>query len=136
MSEYLWPARAEYLRRGTPVKDRIGRRWLVLGPPRGTAHVFDTAGGPSLMVRETRLDLRDVTARAHAAMAYTRTDNGGAPYLTKPLLDVLDRYEVGTTDRLPVEHDAEVLCRMRALDEFVTVAEARAALEWAEGVTS
>ena len=97
--DHLWPARPEYLRRGTPVHA-------------GHGHVS--------------IDLRDVTARAHAAMAHTTVNS-----LTGTTLCSDDwRAFIGGS----ALYYRTVLRRMRSLDESVTVAEARAALEWAESV--
>jgi hypothetical protein len=119
--DYLWPARPEYLRRGTPL------RWLTgggeYGRP-GDLHLYcEQRGVPGdAVMRLCALDLRDVTARAHAAMAYTFC---GPPVCT----DV--HVKIGGST-WTTEH--ETLARMRMLDESVTVDEAREALGWAERV--
>ena len=129
--DYLWPARPEYLRRGTPALVSGWRDVIVCDEPEmrdrysmRAACIDDGAReGPEPLwpaVRAVSIDLRDVTARAHAAMAYTFVE-------PPPCADV--RVRVGG----PYPFD-ETLARMRMLDESVTVAEARAALEWAESV--
>jgi hypothetical protein len=84
-------------------------------------------------VSRARLDLRDETARAHAAMPYTatswpgRTNAGNVPMGCEVACWIASRY-----------HDtphARVLCRMRCMDPSVTVAEARAALDWAHAAS-
>ena len=81
-------------------------------------------GGHWMDAADVRLDLRDVTARAHAAMPYT-TISGGVPVLLDALWATPD--QKGNL--------AHVLCRMRAIDETVTVEQARAALDWAHAQT-
>jgi hypothetical protein len=129
MTDHLWPARAEYLRRGTPVvnKEYNGERAAMLV----FCHAFTDSEGEhydvaiedydvlTALLDDLSLDLRDPTARAHAAMAYTENgDHTGYPVC----IDVLGEWP---------KH-AVVLERMRAMDESVTVDEARAALGWAE----
>ena len=74
-----------------------------------------------------RLHLANETARAHAAWLYTVVVGGDA------------LHQVTGTDEIcsavVTDHDEamlEILCRMRAGDESVTPAEARAALDWAK----
>lgn len=136
MTDHLWPARPEYLRRGTPVWEG-GCPWLV--------DSVDADGACCLVADEEtdhatthtiRIDLRDVTARAYAAMAYTLTGYmGWSPGLRVISTLTVAHLEVplGRERRQVWEH-VQVLRRMRALDESVTVAEARAALLWAESV--
>lgn len=84
--------------------------------------------------RHIKINLRDVTTRAHVAMPYTIVGRSAVANATTK------------TPKGPIEvqcfvlgdfHDnlqADILCRMRALDESVTVEEAREALAWAEGL--
>lgn len=133
---HLWPARPEYLRRGTPVwiqRDHPawawdpGTVWCAAPDENGLRTVAVLHPGRTDWlhwcrpdIRHLRLDLRDVTARAHAAWAH-HTWRRGTPYLA---------------ERLPMgsEHGS-VLTRMAHGDPSVTVAEARTALAWAEEVT-
>jgi hypothetical protein len=131
--DYLWPARPEYLRRGTPV---------YFADPDGTglyAGLIEDRDD----ARGYRLDLRDVTARAHAAMAYTVISRSSAwaeavadgAILNDPSIMVEDDSEPGGLALTPeARRMVDLLCRMRMLDESVTVAEAREALAWAERV--
>ena len=132
--DYLWPARPEYLRRGTPTY------WLE--PDTGDLYRGEMSDSDD--PDQYLLDLRDVTARAHAAMAYTVVTGIGAVEITDPLARALrvSRLEAGVTFASPsraaewwlARAHAERLTRMRCMDESVTVAEARAALAWAESV--
>lgn len=90
------------------------------------------------------LDLDDPTARAHAAWAYTRAaptgrirpDNRIAPVETALRIQAVSSSATRADYKAWTEahHHVGVLIRMRASDESVTVAEARAALLWAERV--
>lgn len=136
MSDPLYPARPGMLRRGTPV--------IALGCA-VEAVVVSVDGSDALLCgsdgwrgwsaeHATALDLRDVTTRAHAAMAYTAVTCHAEVWPS----DALDRacpevemviYGQITSGRA---HDAwETLQRMRVLDLEVTLTEARAALDWA-----
>jgi hypothetical protein len=133
--DYLWPARPEYLRRrstvvltGGPFDGHIG---TVEEVSARAAYVrWDDSGrlgfGAGVLGAMVGIDLRDLTARAHAAMAWTSTlthaDIGPVPELRAR------RREPGGDAAL------RALCRMRAMDESVTVDEAREALGWAERV--
>ena len=79
------------------------------------------------VMRLCMLDLRDVTARAHAAWRYFGPD-GMIPAL------VAEIERQGTAGWLALKRYVDILYRMRCGDESVTVAEARAALGWAESV--
>ena len=139
---HLYPAREGMLRRGTSVEDRVGRRWVAAEAPRGTAAVFATVNGPALMLRESNLDLRDVTTRAHASMLYTCVVYGNGPAVVHVRHALIDEmYALLHVHGLSNEHAAaleavHILPRMRAGDETVTVEEARAALDWAHEVTT
>jgi hypothetical protein len=129
--DYLWPARPEYLRRGTPL------RWLTgdgeYGRP-GDLHLYcEQRGVPGdAVMRLCALDLRDVTARAHAAWAYTRATTRGLELHFNGKMYLW----AGELSSLPGDAVAmyEILCRMACGDESVTVDEAREALAWAERV--
>jgi hypothetical protein len=140
--DYLWPARPEYVRRGTPL------RWLTgdgeYGRP-GDLHLYcEQRGVPGdAVMRLCALDLRDVTARAHAAMAYTVISRSSAwaeavadgEVLDDPTMMVEDDSEPGGVALTPeARRMVDILCRMRMLDESVTVDEAREALGWTERV--
>lgn len=147
MSDHLWPARAEYHRTGTPVADvyvewddedgtRSGRidGFIVVADPEGSV-VVDYAGNlwHDVLPDGCHLDLRDVTARAHAAMAWTQVDTAGGYVRVSPstaLGAARDR-----RDHVSRRH-IEILCRMRAMDESVTAKEACATLAWAELVAT
>jgi hypothetical protein len=84
-----------------------------------------------------------VTARAHAAMAYTVISRSSAwaeavadgEVLDDPTMMVEDDSEPGGLALTPeARRMVDILCRMRMLDESVTVDEAREALAWAERV--
>lgn len=142
MADYIHPARPEYLRRGTPVVlvgkypgvvidvdiTKDGARVCAAGP--------DTAGDPSECwwdLDEVPLDFRDPTARAHAAWAYTFVLPDGTAVCWHRLTKIAIDARVNRDDFSLLEH-LTILCRMAAGDLTVTVAEARAALLWAEGV--
>lgn len=144
---YLWNARVEYIRtmtRGAYLHDdgEIEETWFTAGhvdgpvftpawarphhadhPPNGVSALDDGSIGDwwELDERSTWIDLRDVTARGHAAMAWTELDATGVPCRSPHHPATGDAYRW-----------APILCRMRALDESVTVEEARGALAWAE----
>jgi hypothetical protein len=72
------------------------------------------------------LDLRDETARAHAAVPYTATTTH---------CDIGPSALIGRAGCIASPQHWRTLCRMRMLDESVTVAEARAALDWAHAAS-
>jgi hypothetical protein len=127
----LWPARPEYVRRGTPL------RWLTgdgeYGRP-GDLHLYcEKRGVPGdAVMRLCALDLRDVTARAHAAWAYTRATTRGLELHFNGKMYLW----AGELSSLPGDAVAmyEILCCMACGGESVTVDEARVALAWAERV--
>lgn len=132
MPDHLWPARAGYLRRGTPVVVEVGFRGLQLFALVGSAAISDKTGTRAFCLYASQqapdgyaplddihLDLRDVTARAHAAWDWTVAHRSG--------LRLADHLPLGASG-------GGTMLRMASGDESVTVAEARAALEWAEGV--
>lgn len=138
MGDHRWRARAEYLRRGTPIESADG---LMVGQfaehrtgDRLPWRFYDVSGTVYRvpLASDLVLDLRDPTARAHAAMVYTEIKPG--PFGFPDTVRALRQAAALGADPHAWEH-CNILCRMRALDETVTVAEARAALEWAEGVT-
>jgi len=106
--------------------------WLTGDDEYGMAgdwHLYTEGPSPDLS-RLCALDLRDVTARAHAAWVYTQMDSpaGGVPCQDRELSDrwyrAHKRYKEGNAVR-------RVLLRMANGDESVTITEARAALDWA-----
>jgi hypothetical protein len=129
--DYLWPARPEYLRRGTPL------RWLTgdgeYGRP-GDLHLYcEQRGVPGdAVMRLCALDLRDVTARAHAAMAWTMIRNSDRLVGFSSAMPDISVMDCGMW--LRARQMLRVLVRMRSMDESVTVDEAREALAWAERV--
>ena len=129
MPDHLHPARAEYLRVGTPVESADGLMVGAYCDYRDHWHRFWDLGGAIYRVRnadDLALNLRDPTARAHAVMAWTvANERGGGVALALRS----ERTGMGEADT-----HRRILMRMRALDETVTPAEAKAALVWAEGV--
>lgn len=138
--DHLYPARPEMLREGAPIRndtdderghvlttepDAFGCIWVAVIDI--DCEWYTTRRFPSVL----RLDLRDPTARAHAAAVYTG-DHG----------DVTDAVYAAAARNRPdmtlseAGEMVDVLCRMRRLDSRVTVDEARAALDWAHEVTS
>ena len=133
MSDHLYPARPGMLRRGTPVTHRADTaRAVVVGlDGDGDAILASMEGGFGWAPPDAaRLDLRDVTARAHAAMPYTVTGSTGQ----------YDGRACETSCIIREQHlfgqHAATLCRMRCLDERVTAEEARAALDCFVGSAS
>lgn len=133
MHDHLWPARVEYVRAQTPLVER-GQPATALRAPevegRGHyVHLFDhtrVRGAHGYVpLSRLHLDLRDVTARAHAAMAWTEVDPDGRARIKWAWRFLADE----------APKHVETLRRMRSLSEIVTVEEARAALAWAEGVS-
>ena len=142
MSEaHLYPARPGMLRRGTPaaVVNEMGRAdhgvWLRDG------YVVAESGSGVLDPIKRRddeqttvdfIDLRSPTARAHAAWPYIGISNG--QFVLKGdlarLLDTVKTFGYIEDATAAMRH-VTVLIRMSCGDEDVTVAEARAALDWA-----
>jgi len=130
LAEYLYPARPGMLRRGTPT-------FYVNG--NSTDEVLHAARTKITDFEPWFLDLRDVTARAHAAMSYTQVIDvaidRGWPDVILSAMDLPD----ACFDGHELAHEAyqmsRILARMRMLDETVTVAEARAALDWAHAAS-
>lgn len=130
MDDRYWPARVGYLRRGTPVRMVAGAEWAEdtvvtgIGVDEVGQYVYCMGIAGAIGYDRLYLDLSDVTARAHAAWAYTWVAFRGRPAVKKQW------------DKLGDYADAQqvMLCRMAAGDETVTVSEARAALAWAESV--
>ena len=138
---HLHPARPEHLRRGTPVDFAGHCRGVVVDTedPNGDGYVLvwwprDAVGvGKSSAINSLWLDLRDPTARAHAAWAYTEVEpETGRVQLREQWREAWR--EAWIRSDSDTMFRAGTLLRMRALDETVTPAEASAALLWAEGV--
>jgi hypothetical protein len=81
-----------------------------------------------------RLDLRDKTARAHAAWLYVRVDKHGSPRCIEALQDAFRR-EPLLEGKQAIHGYMHTLRRMACGDPSVTVAEARAALDWAHAAS-
>jgi hypothetical protein len=153
--DHLYPVRPGMLR--GPVRGAINGRECTLDPcmPDGwgvyrnarigeqPTHVFDPFYQGFVPVAGACLDLNDETARAQAAMPYTRvgchSEVSGLPPCPDVALAVLpwdaSIYVNGDLDRGQLTDEAYahfcVLARMRMMDPSVTVAKARAALDWA-----
>ena len=150
MSSHLWPARAEYLRRGgvvvathddVPLGDAIwpaGQPGVLIHgdvDPCGDVSVgFESDERYCVPLANVHPDLTDVTARGHAVMPYTTATAMGFVTLDSDFAVAVAKAHPDYG--LDVAQFIVDLRRMRALDESVTVAEARAALEWAEGVAN
>lgn len=134
--DHRWPARVAYMRCGTLVTvvrangspsdhlrgfDLVGAPGLVDAAFEEVTSVILYEGPAWLPTVDLALDLRDMTSRAHAAMAYTRIVDGAVRV-------------VGRLAEPAYRAHAQTLVRMRMLDETVTVQEARAALACAEEV--
>lgn len=153
-SPHLWPARREFLRRGTPVAWVHPSHGAVTYGVMTTDTVWaqsDTANdgaGPMHPSCEapSHIDLRDRTARAHAAWAWTRVAPAPDGKCSQRVLmeDAVDWTRLTDTgaawrgfDYQHQKHKAQkaarVLSRMACGDATVTVAEANAALAVAEG---
>jgi len=140
-ADHLYPARPGMLRRGTPVDyDRQEPEAVVVyvtgDRDLGWAAIVAWSDGMvsdyldrHLIAERVRLDLRDVTARAHAAMAYIECRLGIASVQADGSAHVsmtfYGRPAIGWSIHMTT------LARMRCMDGSVTVAEARAALDWA-----
>jgi hypothetical protein len=146
MTDHLYPARPGMLRRGTPVVradgPMRGRQGVGLGlDDRGCYGIAWTPGegvwlGPGAAGRMLALDLRDVTARAHAAWVYTRVSGDVRRIIDELSSAQREAFMQGS----PADYDrirwlVRRIMRMALGDESVTVEEAREALDWAHEVT-
>ena len=121
MTEYMYPARAGMLRRGTPT-------FYVNG--NSTDEMLHAARTKITDFEPWFLDLRDVTARAHAAWAY-RPFGPDCPVYGAVYREI----DEARREDVPASAHYQVLRRMACGDETVTVAEARAALDWAHAAS-
>jgi hypothetical protein len=132
--DYLWPARPEYLRRCSVVVPYGEGLVAVVVEIDGNDLLLtgQLGGGGWKAAHAVRIDLRDVTARAHAAWAYTRATTRGLELHFNGKMYLW----AGELSSLPGDAVAmyEILCCMACGGESVTVDEARVALAWAERV--
>ena len=152
MSDHLYPARPGMLRVGALTSDGVVVSTYrdEAGVPAASVavdRVSDEHGRYDdvrcVAVCDLRLNLRDVTARAHAAMPYTQVIDvveidRGWPDAILAAMDLPDDCFESDGHELTLHAYtmSRILARMRMLDESVTVEEARAALDWAHSVTA
>jgi len=142
MTDHLYPARLGMLRTGTPTSVGVVGHVHPCGTPKIGTHEYSMRG-PIVPC----IDLRDVTARAHAAMPYTRvgchSEVPGLPAYPDVALEGLpwdaSIYVDGDRERGQLTDEAYAhfctLARMRMMDPSVSVSEARAALDWAHAAS-
>jgi hypothetical protein len=135
-TDYLWPARPEYLRRCSVVVPYGEGLVAVVVEIDGNDLLLtgQLGGGGWKAAHAVRIDLRDVTARAHAAMAWTMIRNSDGSVAFSSAIPDIAVMDCGMWLQPRALQMLRVLVRMRSMDESVTVDEAREALGWAERV--
>jgi hypothetical protein len=137
--DYLWPARPEYVRdivRGAVrYTDYDHTLCFVLrgDDPKMVMTIGADDDRRPMKLTDACIDLRDVTARAHAAMAWTEVGADGRVYLRPDLRARM----IGVSEQGQAVLIETLLRRMRAMDPRVGAMDAAgvlAAVERAAGV--